>query len=233
MKLVGRTKLPGDKSISHRALLISSLSQGRSILQGLNRGTDCEHTLACLRALGVSIVEQGDQVVVEGRGLQLKQSANVLDCGNSGTTLRLLAGILAGQEFLSIVDGDSSLRTRPMARIVEPLRMMGADVFGAGGSNLAPLVIKGGHLRGIRYELPVPSAQVKSAILFAGLQAQGSTTVVEPVASRDHTERMLRAAGADLKRERDEIKLRPGSTLSGRSYQIPGDLSSADRKSVV
>lgn len=227
MKLVGRTKLPGDKSISHRALLISALSQGRSTLTGLNQGADCMQTLACLRSLGVAMFDQGDTVVVEGRGLRLKQSQVVLGCGNSGTTLRLLAGVLAGQDFVSVLDGDASLQSRPMARIIEPLSLMGAELKGAAGGTSAPLTVRGGMLRGIRYELPIPSAQVKSAILLAGLQASGTTTVVEPVLSRDHTERMLKAAGANLERRGAEITLRSGGNLGGRAYQIPGDLSSA------
>lgn len=227
MRLSGRVEVPGDKSISHRALLLSSLAREESVLRGLNRGGDCAHTLANLRALGVSIEQEGESWIVFGRGLELQKPQGILNCGNSATTLRLLAGILAGQEFLSILDGSSSLRSRPMARVVEPLRLMGADLFGPGGSNFAPLSMRGGSLKGIRYELPVPSAQVKSAVLLAGLQAEGTTTIIEPVACGDDMEKMLLSVGADLKIEGIEIHITGANSLQGRYYDIPGDVSAA------
>lgn len=227
MRMQGRTTVPGDKSISHRALLISALAEGKSEIRGLNRGADCIRTLTCLRNLGVEIASHGEVTVVQGRSLRLEKPQEMLTCGNSGTTLRLLAGILAGQDFLSILDGDDSLRKRPMGRIVEPLRLMGADVYGTGGSNFAPLSIRGGGLWGIHYELPVPSAQVKSALLLAGLQGTGTTTILEPIPTRDHTERMLHSCGARIAREGNQIQIRGGSILHGQIYQVPGDFSSA------
>ncbi len=227
MRLQGRTTVPGDKSISHRALLISALATGSSEIIGLNQGEDCARTLAILEKLGVRITTRGESVMVLGRGLQLERPREVLNCGNSGTTFRLLAGILAGQDFLSVLDGDVSLRQRPMGRIVDPLRQMGADIHGVDGTNLAPVTIQGGELQGIKYTLPIPSAQVKSALLLAGLQARGNTTIVEPTLSRDHTERMLHSSGAQIERSGNQIQVRGGSTLEPQRVQIPGDFSSA------
>lgn len=227
MKLLGRTVVPGDKAISHRALIISSISRGPSVIYGLNEGVDCACTRRCLAELGVSILKKGSGWYVKGRGFSLKKTEEVLFCNDSGATLRMLAGVLAGQDFLSFLDGNQSLRSRPMAPIVEPLRLMGADLFGAAGSNLAPLSIRGGRLKGIRYELPVPNAQIKSAILFAGLQAEGTTTIIEPIPCRDHTERLLSQGGARLTRHPGALHLTGGTELDGRTFQIPGDLSAA------
>lgn len=228
MKIKGRVRMPGDKSISHRALLIASLSQGESLIEGLNRGEDCLATLDCLRALGVKIEEQSSgNFRVQGRNFNLQPSTKVFDCGNSGTTLRLLAGILAGQDFTSILTGDASLRTRPMGRIIQPLKAMGAHINGQEHQEQAPLAIQGGFLKGIEYTLPVASAQVKSAILFAAMQAQGQTTIVEPLQSRDHTELMLQWAGAEIEAKDSKLRLFGGQILQGQRYQIPGDFSSA------
>ena len=227
MKLKGQITVPGDKSISHRALLISSVSKGTSLLEGLNRGLDCQETMNCLRMLGVGIKRKNQLWEVKGRNFRLKPPGRALNCGDSATTLRLLAGLLAGQEFASVLDGNRALRSRPMARIIGPLRLMGADLFGAEGSNLAPISVRGGRLKGITYELPMASAQVKSALLLAGIQAEGKTTVLEPVASRNHTEKMLAFAGADITCLPGQITVQSGAVLGARHYRIPGDLSSA------
>lgn len=227
MKLRGRAVIPGDKGISHRALLVSSISRGKSVISGLNRGSDCAKTINCLKSLGVPIVQDGESWSVFGRGFQLNQSNSVLDCGNSGTTLRLLAGALSGQEFLSILDGNESLRARPMGRVVEPLRLMGADLYGPAGSNLAPLSVRGGSLQGIVYELPVPSAQVKSAILLAGLQTTDQTTIIEPTVCADHMENMLKSVGANVQTESGKIQIQGGVNLTAREYDLAGDFSAA------
>lgn len=227
MKVLGRTAVPGDKSISHRALVISGISRGPSVIYGLNEGSDCCCTGRCLAELGVSIRKKGSGWYVGGRGFDLEKTEDVLFCNDSGATLRMLAGVLAGQDFLSFLDGGPSVRSRPMGAIIEPLRLMGADLFGAAGSNLAPLSIRGGKLTGIRYELPVPNAQIKSAVLLAGLQAEGTTTIIEPIPCRDHTERLLAQYGAQLTLHPGAIHLTGGSELAGRSVRIPGDISAA------
>ncbi len=227
MKLLGRTAVPGDKAISHRALVISSISRGPSVIYGLNEGLDCSCTRRCLAELGVSILKKGGGWYVQGRGFDLAKTEEVLFCNDSGATLRMLAGVLAGQEFLSFLDGTPSLRSRPMGAIIEPLRLMGADLFGAAGSNFAPLSIRGGELKGIRYELPVPDAQIKSALLLAGLQAEGTTTIIEPIPCRDHTERLLSQGGAQLTLHPGAIHLTGGAELQGRELRIPGDISAA------
>ncbi len=203
-------------------------------MQGFLPAADCLATLACLRCLGVGWAleekrDGGSDLAIEGRGLDgLRESGDVLDAANSGTTLRLLAGLLAGRPFLSILTGDESLRSRPMARVVEPLRQMGAQVWGREGDSRAPLVIRGGRLSGIRYHSPVASAQVKSAVLLAGLQAEEETLFAEPAQSRDHMERLLRAMGADLKEEGGMLRLRPlQCDLTPLDLAIPGDFSAA------
>ncbi len=225
-RLAGRIRVSGDKSISHRAALIGALAHGDTVIHNFLRADDCLHTVACLRALGVEVEERGARILVHGRGMHWRAPAAVLDAGNSGTTVRLLAGILAGQPFTSEITGDASLRARPMDRVIAPLTQMGAHLVALGGGRFPPLRITGGMLRGIAYTLPVASAQVKSAVLLAALQAEGTTTVVEPMATRDHTERMLAWFGARIDHERAMIRLGPGP-LSGREVVVPGDISSA------
>lgn len=218
---------PGDKSISHRVAIFNSLAKGVARITNFAPGQDCAATLRCLRALGVSIEQDGpDTLTVYGRGGALDEPADVLNAGNSGTTMRLLAGVLAGQPFLSILTGDRSLRSRPMDRVIKPLVEMGAQIWGREGNRLAPLAIRGGHLQGISYTLPVASAQVKSCILLAGLFAQGETVVVEPAPTRDHTERLFQAMGASLVRDGLTVRLTP-SALTAKDIWVPGDLSSA------
>ncbi|MCJ7769493.1 MAG: 3-phosphoshikimate 1-carboxyvinyltransferase, partial [Dehalococcoidales bacterium] len=210
--LTGEIHLPSDKSISHRAVILNSIAEGTARIKGFSHADDCLTTVSCLRALGVKIeADDPSEIVVEGRGGKgLKEAEDVLDAGNSGTTMRILAGLLSVQPFLSVITGDASLRSRPMDRIIKPLRLMGAQIWGRCDDSRAPLVIKGGNLNGIHYELPVPSAQLKSAILLAGLGAEGDTIIEEPVKSRDHTERMLKAMGANIKLTPDKIFLSPG-----------------------
>ncbi len=227
--LQGEVTVPGDKSISHRAVLFNALADGRAHIRNFAPGQDCRSTVACLRGLGVEVEEsQPGVIVVEGAGLQgLKEPGDVLDAGNSGTTIRLLTGVLAAQPFLSIVTGDGSLRSRPMGRIIQPLRLMGAQIWARGGDSLAPLAIHGRPLQGVRHRLPVASAQLKSCLLLAGLFATGETVVEEPAASRDHTERLLRAMGADLHSQGNVVTVRPTKALRPLDIEVPGDISSA------
>src|SRR5262245_39896651 len=225
-RLSGRVRVPGDKSISHRYALLAALAVGRSRLAGYAPGADCRSTLACLQALGVETAEDTDAVVVLGRGLgRLRSTADALDAGNSGTTLRLLAGILAGHAFSSTLVGDGSLSRRPMRRVITPLEQMGARIDAVDGH--APPIIHGTSLHGIAHTPEVPSAQVKSAVLLAGLHAEGATSVVESAATRDHTERALEAFGASVQRHGVEITVAGGQRLEARSVSIPGDFSSA------
>jgi 3-phosphoshikimate 1-carboxyvinyltransferase len=225
-RLAGRIRVSGDKSISHRAALIGALAHGDTVIRNFLHAEDCLHTVTCLQALGVDVDVRCDRVLVRGRGPLWRAPSAVLDAGNSGTTMRLLAGILAEQPFASEITGDASLRERPMDRVIAPLAQMGARVVALGGGRFPPLRITGEPLRGINYTLPVASAQVKSAILLAGLLAEGTTTVVEPTPTRDHTERMLGWFGAKITRQDPVVHLTPGP-LSGRRVDIPGDLSSA------
>ncbi len=225
-RLAGRVRVSGDKSISHRAALVGALARGDTVIRNFLRADDCLHTLSCLKALGVSIADEGDGVVVHGAGARWREPPAALDAGNSGTTMRLLAGILAGQQFSAEITGDASLRRRPMDRVIEPLSQMGAHVVALGEGRFPPLRITGGPLRGITYTLPVASAQVKSAVLLAGLLAQGQTTVVEPTPTRDHTERMLAAFGAPVRRDGSRVSL-TAAGLRGREVDVPGDMSSA------
>lgn len=221
----GELTPPGDKSISHRSLLLGALSEGSTHITNFLPSADCLHTLAALRDLGIRTERHaGDSLTVFGG--TMSEPEVPLDMGNSGTGIRLMSGVLAGQAFLSIVTGDESIRRRPMRRICEPLRKMGASVLARSG-DLAPLVIRGGGLEGIEFHSTVASAQVKSCVLLAGLSAEGPTTVFEPSLSRDHTERMLRAFGAELTREGTTVTLKPGNTLRGRDVRVPGDISSA------
>ena len=225
--LHGRLRLPGDKSISHRALLFAALATGRSKLTNLATGDDVHATRAALAALGVSIRVGADAVNVSGTGLEgWSGSEKVLDCGNSGTTMRVLSGALAGRPFLSVLTGDSSLRQRPMRRVVEPLRAMGASLDGRADGAYAPLAIRGAQLHGVRHELPVASAQVKSALMLAGLQADGTTEIVSPALSRDHSERMLDALGVPIEVDGMCVRVRAG-VPEAFQLEIPGDPSSA------
>jgi 3-phosphoshikimate 1-carboxyvinyltransferase len=232
-KLEGEVVLPGDKSISHRAVILNSLARGRAATENFAPGVDCLSTVSCLKALGVKIGREGSRdsptVSVSGTGADgLREASDVLDAQNSGTTMRLLGGLLASQPFLSVITGDSSLRNRPMGRLIQPLKLMGADVWGRGQDSFAPLVIKGKELRGIDYTLPVPSAQIKSAILLAGLFARGSTVLHQKIPSRDHTERMLPHMGANVESKGNTISLMPlTSPLRALNLRIPGDISSA------
>lgn len=221
--------VPGDKSISHRAVLLSSLARGESWIRGFLPAEDTRRTVAMVRALGVGVEEQGPaDLRVAGAGMRgFSEPEDVIDAGNSGTTIRIGAGLLAAQPFLSVITGDPYLRKRPMGRIVDPLSRMGARITGRSNDTLPPLCIRGGALKGIRYEMPVASAQVKSAILLAGLFAESPVTVVEPLPSRDHTERMLLAMGASVKRGNREISVEPADTLKPLDMEIPGDLSAA------
>ena len=193
--LEGELAVPGDKSISHRALILNAMAHGSARVTGLSNGEDVMSTLACLRGMGVEITAGSSpgEYAIAGKGPKLEEPFDILDAGNSGTSMRLLSGLLAAQPFLSVLTGDASLRSRPMRRIVDPLQRMGAQVTGRRDGSLAPLVIRGGSLRGIEYDLPVASAQVKSCILLAGLTADGDTVIHQPALSRDHTERMVTA----------------------------------------
>lgn len=223
----GTISVPGDKSISHRAVMLAAISKGKTTIEGFLNGQDCLSTISCFRTMGVQIKHQGQRVEVEGRGLTgLQEPQDILDAGNSGTTMRLLSGILAGQNFFSVLSGDQSLRQRPMARVTEPLKRMGAVIDGRQSGQLAPLGIRGGGLQGITWETPVASAQIKSAILLAGLYASGETTVREPSISRDHTERMLAGFGIQVARQGTAVTVRPG-ILEGQHILVPGDISSA------
>jgi 3-phosphoshikimate 1-carboxyvinyltransferase len=225
--LHGRLRLPGDKSISHRALLFAALATGRSSLTNLATGDDVRATREALDALGVGIRTGAAAVTVSGNGLAgWREPEIVLDCGNSGTTMRVLSGALAGRPFLSVLTGDSSLRQRPMRRVVEPLRAMGATVDGRADGTHAPLVIRGGPLQGVRHDLAVASAQVKSALMLAGLQAEGTTEIVSPATSRDHSERMLAALGVPIAVDGFAVRVQAGAPESF-SLEVPGDPSSA------
>jgi 3-phosphoshikimate 1-carboxyvinyltransferase len=220
--------VPGDKSVSHRALLFSALAQGESRIEGLQAGLDVAATRRALEHLGVAIRDEKGAVVVEGVGVGgFAEPDDAIDCANSGTTMRLLAGVLAGHSFLSVLTGDASLRRRPMARVLDPLREMGALALGRQEDTRAPLVLRGGSLRALTWLLPVASAQVKSAVLLAGLHARGTTWVEEPELSRDHTERMLAAMGAEVVHEGRRVGVRGHPRLRAREFSVPGDPSSA------
>jgi 3-phosphoshikimate 1-carboxyvinyltransferase len=232
--LRGTVRVPGDKSISHRALLFGAIAEGETRIEGLLPAEDPLSTAACLRAMGVEVspIRAGEGVLVNGVGLDgLREPDTILDCGNSGTTMRLLLGLLAGRTGRHFVlTGDASLRRRPMRRVGGPLAEMGATINGRDGGNLAPLAIAGRRLHGATIRTPVASAQVKSALLLAALTAQGPTTVIEPALSRDHSERMLRAFGADLVvggAGGTEVTVTPGASLRGQAVVVPGDISSA------
>ena len=225
----GSVQLPGDKSISHRYAMLSGIAEGPSHLQNYSTGADCASTLACMRALGVAWERKENVIEVQGRGLSLAAPSVPLDCGNSGSTMRMLSGIVAGQPFTSEMVGDESLSRRPMERVIKPLSAMGAKIDSQQGK--PPLRITGGNLRAIDYKMPVASAQVKSCLLFAGLFAEGETRVEEPLRTRDHTEVALRTFGVHLERrslgQGSEVRIRGEQRLHGVEAHIPGDLSSA------
>ena len=230
--LQGQIEVPGDKSISHRALMLGAISQGETQIQGLLLGEDPRSTAECFRAMGAEISDLNTQMVsVKGIGLgQLKEPVDILNAGNSGTTLRLMLGLLASHPGrLFTVTGDSSLRSRPMSRVVKPLQQMGAHIWGRSNGTLAPLAVQGQSLKPIHYQSPIASAQVKSCILLAGLMTEGQTTITEPSVSRDHSERMLQAFGAQLTTDPDSksVTITGGATLQGQKVIVPGDISSA------
>ena len=226
--LRGTIHVPGDKSITHRALILSALAEGSATIRGYCRGQDCLNTLAALQQLGISIQVEPNQVHVSGKGLWgLTEPTEPLDCGNSGTGLRLLTGVLAGQQFFSVLTGDASLRSRPMGRIVKPLQQMGAHIQGRKGGELAPLAVTGSPLKGIDYVSPVSSAQIKSAVLLAGLFADGETRFTEPLQSRDHTERMFRFLGIPFTAEDNTIRVTGRPSFQAKDLFVPGDLSAA------
>jgi len=219
-------RLPGDKSISHRYAMLAALAVGRSRFENFSPGADCASTLGCVHALGCAVEHDAQGVVsIDGIGPQLRQPSQPLDCGNSGSTIRMLAGMVAGQPFTSEMIGDESLSRRPMKRIIEPLTRMGAEIQSADGC--APLRITGAKLHGIEYRPPVASAQVKTSLLFAGLLAQGKTTIEEPSRTRDHGELALRAFGAKVERSRNAVTIQGGQTLHPLEAYVPGDISSA------
>jgi 3-phosphoshikimate 1-carboxyvinyltransferase len=224
--LFGSVRLPGDKSISHRYAMLGGIAEGTTKLENFSSGADCASTLGCLRSLGVKWERNGGSVVLHGSGLRLQAPGTPLDCGNSGSTIRMLSGILAGQEFISELTGDESLSQRPMQRIIAPLQMMGATIEACNGGK-PPLRISGTKLKAIDYKLPVASAQVKTALLFAGLLAEGITRVEEPIQTRDHGELALQAFGAHVERRMREVSIAGGQRLRGIEAQIPGDISSA------
>lgn len=227
-QLKGELAVPGDKSISHRAVMFGSLAEGTTEITNFLQGADCLSTISCFRSMGVDIENTPEKILIRGKGLEgLQAPARTLDTGNSGTTTRLLAGILAGQPFSSVLDGDASIRRRPMNRIIDPLTQMDARIESLSGGGCAPLRISPSALRGIRYASPVASAQVKSAVLLAGLYAEGETSVTEPVLSRNHSELMLSYFGADVHSEGTSCTIQPRPRLTGRKMEVPGDISSA------
>ncbi len=229
-KLMGRVEVPGDKSMSHRAVLFAAMAEGKSRIRHFLYGGDCEASLKAIQAIGVQVERpRQDEIIVHGRGPHAwREPEDVIDCVNSGTTMRLLVGLLGAQPFTSVLTGSAQLRRRPMARVTVPLRRMGALVLGREDGKYAPLALRGGNLQGISYELPVASAQVKSALILAGLFAQGETEVLEPGPARDHTERMLISMGADIHTRDGTIRVNPLThPLSPLDMVVPGDFSSA------
>ncbi len=224
----GEVTVPGDKSISHRSIMLGSLAKGTTEVYGFLQGADCLSSIDCFRKMGVEIENTGEVVTIKGRGLRgLTKPVDTLDVGNSGTTTRLMSGILAAQNFTSRVNGDASIQKRPMKRIMTPLSMMGADIKSEFDNGCAPLVITGKQLNGIHYDSPVASAQVKSAILFAGLYAEGETSVTEPAVSRNHTELMFEEFGVDIRCEGKTAIVKPADELFAKKIVVPGDISSA------
>ena len=224
----GELSPPADKSISHRAVIFSSLAKGTSTVRNFLRANDTFSTLNAFQGLGIDIIDEGSTLTIHGKGLYgLSEPGDVIDCGNSGTTIRLLSGLLSGNPFFSVLTGDSSLRTRPMGRVIKPLSLMGAHITARDDNRYPPLAIKGGNLNPITYVMPVASAQVKSSLLLAGLYTEGGIEIVEPVKSRDHSEKMLPAFGADITVEGLRITVRSGKDLGPLDTHVPGDFSSA------
>lgn len=224
----GEIFVNADKSISHRALILTALAQGESRIKNILQAEDIDSTSRCITGLGIDIRRQDDYLLIKGKGLRgLKEPRAVLDCGNSGTTMRLLGGLLAAQEFFTVLTGDDSLVGRPMKRVIEPLQEMGAEIYGRQDNQFPPLAIRGKSLQGIRYQPAIASAQVKSALLLAGLTARGNTVINEANPTRDHSERMLAAMGAELSTVEGQIRLVPGRELSPLEFLVPGDISSA------
>lgn len=224
----GEVTIPGDKSISHRAVMFGSLAEGATEVTGFLRGADCLSTIDCFRRLGISIEDKDERILIHGKDLHgLSAPAQILDAGNSGTTTRLISGILSGQAFETTLTGDASIQKRPMGRIIEPLSQMGASITSLSGNGCAPLRIQGRPLHGIHYTTKVASAQVKSSILLAGLYADTPTSVTEPALSRNHSELMLHFFGADVKSEGTTATIQPEPKLIGQKVQVPGDISSA------
>lgn len=226
--LKGEVSIPGDKSISHRAVMFGSLAEGTTEVTNFLQGADCLSTISCFRKLGIEIENTSQRILIHGKGLHgLTEPSDTLDTGNSGTTTRLISGILAGQRFTTILNGDASIQTRPMKRIITPLSMMGADITSLKGNDCAPLRIYGGQLHGITYKSPVASAQVKSCVLLAGLYADAPTSVTEPILSRNHTELMLAGFGAHVASSGTTATIEPEPDLNGMKIEVPGDISSA------
>lgn len=226
--LNGKIQVPGDKSISHRAIMFGSIAEGTTTVEGFLLGDDCLSTIRCFQKLGVKIDLNGKSVIIRSEGeASWQEPSEVLDTGNSGTTTRLMLGLLASSTFHSVIAGDESIAKRPMKRIINPLREMGADIRGRQDGQFTPLAIQGTQLKAIEYTLPVASAQVKSAILLAALKAEGKTVVTEPVPTRDHTEIMLEHFGASIHRAENRIEIKGGQKLKGAHVQVPGDISSA------
>lgn len=224
----GEFSPPPDKSISHRAVILSSLAKGKSVIRNFLRAKDTESTANAFRSVGIDVKDEGSTIIISGKGLHgLSEPVDVIDCGNSGTTMRLVSGVLSGNPFFSVLTGDSSLRSRPMARVIKPLGLMGAEISARADNRYPPLAIRGRRLTPIEYEMPVASAQVKSSLLLAGLYSEGYTRITEPVKSRDHTERMLPAFGGDLKVEGLAVIVKGGRDLSPVEMEVPGDFSSA------
>jgi len=226
--LKGEIAIPGDKSISHRSIMFGAIAKGKTTVSNFLLGEDCLSTISCFRKLGVNIEQVEDKVIINGNGLEgLEEPKDVLDVGNSGTTIRLLLGILAGRNFHNVLIGDESIGKRPMTRVTNPLSLMGATIQGRRNGEYTPLSIAGGGLKGIEYELPVASAQVKSSLLFAGMQANGVTTIIEPVKTRDHTERMIRKFGGKIEIDGLTLRISGEQQLEGSEIHVPGDISSA------
>lgn len=227
--LTGQINVPGDKSISHRSVMFGAIAEGKTTVSNFLLGEDCFSTISCFKALGVNIeTEDPNKIVIHGKGLEgLTEPQEILDVGNSGTTIRLMMGILSGRPFFSVLKGDQSIGKRPMTRVTKPLTQMGAVIDGREKGAFTPLSVRGGNLKGIEYVLPVASAQVKSSILFAGLQAEGSTTVYEPSKTRDHTERMIRQFGGEVTSDGLSVTVKGGQSLHGTDVHVPGDISSA------